>query len=98
MLKISIIEGRHQRHLVLEGNLAAPWTEELKAICQETMADPLGRELVINLKDLTTISQYGENLLLELMKRGVRLRGCGLFTKEILKHLARRSRANGDYR
>jgi len=96
MLKISIIDVRNQRRLVLEGKLAAPWTEELKTAYQKATAELQGRELVVDLINLTTISQQGENLLLELMEQGVRLRGCGVFTKEILKHVARRLHARTD--
>ncbi len=89
MLKISIVEGRKQRRLVVEGKLVAPWSDELKAACERAGSGLDGRELVVDLKNLTTISQQGEDLLLELMKQGVRFRGCGVFTKEILKQAAR---------
>jgi anti-anti-sigma regulatory factor len=95
MLKISIVEGRKQRRLVVEGKLAAPWSDELKAACDRAGSGLDGRELVIDLKNVTPISQQGENLLLELMKQGVRFRGCGVFTNEILKQVARRLRRNG---
>ena len=95
MLKISIVEGRKQRRLVVEGRLVAPWSDELKAACEKAGSGLDGRELVIDLKNLTTISQQGENVLLELMKQGARCRGCGLFTNEILKQVARRVRRNG---
>ena len=95
MLKISIVEGRKQRRLVVEGRLAAPWSDELKAACDGAGSGLDGRELVIDLKNLTTISEQGENLLLELMKQGIKFRGCGVFTNELLKHLGRRLRRNG---
>jgi anti-anti-sigma regulatory factor len=95
MLKISIVEGRKQRRLVVEGKLVAPWSDELKAACERAGSGLNGRELVIDLKNVTPISQQGENLLLELMKQGVRFRGCGVFTNEILKQVARRLRRNG---
>ncbi|HTG73017.1 MAG TPA: hypothetical protein VMB70_04575 [Terriglobia bacterium] len=95
MLKISIVEGRKQRRLVVEGKLAAPWSDELKAACERAGSGLNGRELVIDLKNVTPISQQGENLLLELMKQGVRFRSCGVFTNEILKQVARRLRRNG---
>src|SRR5438094_703016 len=34
MLKISIVEGRKQRRLVVEGRFVAPWSDELKAACE----------------------------------------------------------------
>ena len=95
MLKISIVEGRKQRRLVVEGRLVPPWSGELKAACERAGSGLDGRELVVDLKNLTTISQQAENLLFELMKQGVRCRGCGVFTNEILKQVARRLRRNG---
>ena len=95
MLKISIIDVRNQRRLALEGRLAAPWTEVLKTACQKANTDLEGRELVIDLINVTSISQPGENLLLELMEQGIRFHGCGVFTKEILRQLARRLHGNG---
>ena len=95
MLKISIVEGRKQRRLVVEGKLVPPWSDELKAACDRAGSGLNGRELVIDLKNVTPISQQGENLLLELMKHGVRCRGCGVFTNQILKQVARRLRRNG---
>lgn len=95
MLKISIVEGRKQRRLVVEGKLVAPWSDELKASCETARSGLDGRELVIDLRYLTTISEQGENLLLELMRQGVGFRGCGVFTNEILKQVARRLRRNG---
>ena len=98
MLKISIVEGRKQRRLVVEGKLVAPWSDELKAFSERAGFGLGGRELVIDLTNLTTISQQGEDVLLELMKHGVRCRGCGVFTNQILKQVARRLRSNGAHK
>lgn len=95
MLKISILEGRKQRRLVVEGKLVAPWCDELKAACERAGSGLNGRELVIDLKNITTISRQGEDLLLELMKQGVGFSCCGVYTSEILKQAARRLRRNG---
>lgn len=95
MLKISIVEGRKQRRLVVEGKLVPPWSDELKAACARAESGLDGRELVIDLKNVTTISRRGENVLLELMKQGAKCRASGVFTNEILKQVARRLRRNG---
>jgi anti-anti-sigma regulatory factor len=95
MLKISIVEGRKQRRLVVEGRLVPPWSDELKTACERAGSGLDGRELVIDLQNLTTISRQGENVLLELMKQGAKFQGCGVFTNEILKQVARRLRGNG---
>ena len=94
MLRISIVERRSQRRLVLEGKLVAPWAHELKPAYQEASADLNGRELVIDMKGLTAISEDGENVLLELMKAGACFRCPGLFTKHVLKQLALKIRRN----
>ena len=44
------------------------------------------------MKNLITVSQEGENVLLELMNEGVKFRCCGVFTKHVLRQLVRRAR------
>ena len=90
MLKISVVDGRGKRRLILEGKLIAPWAAELQAACDRARADLDGRDFVVVVKHLTAISQEGESLLLELMNDGVKFRSNGMFTKQILRQLARR--------
>lgn len=94
MLKISIIESRTQRRLVLEGKLVEPWADELKAACEQAKSDLHERELIVEAKNITAINQAGENVLLALMNDGVKLHAHGVFTKHVLKQLARRVRRN----
>lgn len=94
MLKISIVDTPTQRRLVIEGKLIAPWTTELTTAWRQAKADGNGRTLVIDVKSLTAITEDGENALLELMKGGARFRSSGVFTKQVLKRLARKIRAN----
>jgi anti-anti-sigma regulatory factor len=94
MLRISIVERRNQRRLVLEGKLVAPWAHELKPAYKEASADLNGRELVIDVKGLTAIGEDGENILLELMKARACFRCAGVFTKHVLRRLALKIRRN----
>jgi hypothetical protein len=94
MLKISLIDSARQRRLVVEGKLIAPWAAELRNACQEARADLRGRELVIEMKHMTMISQEGENVILELINGGIRFRCRGVFTKHVVKELARRTSRN----
>ena len=98
MLKISILDTPDQRRLVLEEKLVAPWAAELRRACQAAAADLRGRERVIELKNVTCISEDGENVLLELMKDGVKFRSSGVFTKHVMKRLASKSRRNAKER
>ena len=93
MLKISIIDSDKERRLILEGKLIAPWTTELQRACDEARQSLRGREIVLDLKDLTVISQEGENLLDALMNEGIQVRGCGVFAREVLRKLRGRARA-----
>jgi anti-anti-sigma regulatory factor len=92
MLRISIIENDRKRQLVLEGKLVAPWTNELKSISQEALVDRDHRELIIDLRSVTSISADGEDVLLALMDQGARFRVSGVFMQQVVKHLSRRSR------
>ena len=94
MLKISLIDSARQRRVTVEGRLIAPWAAELRNTCEEAKADLLGRDLVIEMKHLTTISQEGENVILELINRGFRFHCRGVFTKQVLKQLTRRANKN----
>lgn len=67
VLKISAVESRIERRLILEGKLFAPWVTELRTACEKARADLQNRQLVNDLKNVTVVSQEGENALLELM-------------------------------
>ena len=88
-------EGLPLGYELFAGNRNDVTTLEEEAACERAGSGLNGRELVIDLKNVTTISQQGENLLLELMQQGLKCRGCGVFTNEILKQVARRVRRNG---
>ena len=95
MLKISIKDSQTRRLLVLEGKIIAPWTNELnKVACQDLANHSAGRELVIDLQEVTDISADGEEALYCLMVQGAKFRGGGVFIKQILKQLAQRVRRN----
>ena len=96
MLKISVVDTSKRRRLVIEGKLIAPWTSELATAWKKAAADLNGRELVVDVKGLTAITEDGENVLLELMKEGLRFRSSGVFTKQVLKRLARKIRRSAE--
>jgi hypothetical protein len=94
MLKISIVDTKSLRRLVVEGRLVDPWAAELTSVWRKAIADSDGRNVVIYAKCLTAITEDGENVLLELMKEGARFHSSGVFTKQILKRLARKIHRN----
>ena len=90
MLRISVIDSRTQRRLVLEGTLIAPWEVELTTAWGAAKQELNRRELAIDLANVTFVSQAGENVLLQLMNEGAKFSGCGVFAKHLLQQLRRR--------
>src|ERR1700739_4384205 len=86
VLRISICEGRKQRRLLLEGKLIAPWAAELRTTCEKAKTDLDGRELVVEMNNLSAISQEGENVLFDLLSEGIKFRCHCVFTKPLLRN------------
>jgi hypothetical protein len=93
MLKITVVEGRHQRRLLVEGRLIAPWAAELTSAYENAKTGLVERELIVDLRSLTAISPEGEAVLLPLMREKARIL-CGLYMREVLKQLGLKARDN----
>jgi|SRR5580658_3243175 hypothetical protein len=94
MFKISMIDDARRRRMIVEGKLMAPWAAELRSACEKARADLRGRELVVEMKHITTISHEGENVILELINEGTKFRCDGLFARHVVKDLTRRAGRN----
>src|SRR5260370_25371795 len=88
MFKISIVDTRSQRTLVVEGTLVGPWIAELRTSWRNACQELGRRKLVIDLRNLTTISRAGEDAIFELMKEGAKFSCGNVLTKHVLKQLA----------
>ena len=80
--------------MIVEGKLMAPWAAELRSACEKARADLRGRELVVEMKHITTISPEGANVILELINEGTKFRCDGLFARHVVKDLTRRAGRN----
>ena len=94
MLKITVVQGRRQRRLIVEGRLIAPWAAELTNAYETARADLEDREMVVDLRSLTGISPEGEAVLLQLVREKVSFL-CGVYTREVLKQLV--SKTSGSF-
>ena len=90
MLKISIVDTQGLRRLVLEGKLLRPWTDEVERSWRSAGEHLGGRNLVVDLANVTLIGPEGENVLLELIRAGAKFSCEGVFNKHLLKELTRR--------
>jgi len=94
MFKISIVDTRSQRKLVVEGKLTEPWVPELVAAWRNAARDFDGRKLVIDLNSLTVISREGEDAIFDLMRQGAKFSCGSICTRHLMKRLARECRGN----
>ena len=66
-----------------------PWTIELKktwAAAIDTL--PQGRQLLVDLNNVTTISKDGEDVLSQLMQEGAKFSCVGVLTRYLVQQLA----------
>lgn len=89
MFKISTIDTRSKRRLVVEGMLTEPWVSELRIIWKNASRELGGRKLVIDLSNVTVISREGETAIFDLMGEGAQFSCGGVFTRHLLTRLAR---------
>jgi len=89
MFKISIVDTRSQRKLIVEGTLIGLWIAELGTTWRNASLDLDSRKLVVDLTNVTVISHEGENAIFD-MKKGVNFSCSGVLMRYVLKDLARK--------
>ena len=90
MLKISTIDTRSERRLVIEGKLIDPWIDEIKPSWDAARQNLDGRKLVVDISNATVISREGEQALFALMSEGAKFSCCGVLTRYVLKQMTRK--------
>jgi hypothetical protein len=90
MFRISITDTPSRRTLVVEGDLTGPWVAELGTTWRNAGRELEGRNLIIDLRNLTVISRAGEEAIFDLMKKGAKFTCGGVLTRHVLKQLARK--------
>lgn len=88
MFKISTVDTPSQRTLVVEGTLVGSWIAELSTTWRNACRELDGRKLVVDLRNLTTISRSGEDAIFDLMKEGAKFSCGNVLIKHVLKQLA----------
>jgi hypothetical protein len=94
MLKITALNCGDQCRLVLEGTLVEPWVSELERSWTETQTAGNTSKVVVDLKDVTAISERGEDLLSQMMADGANFQCCrGVLTRHVIQQLERKCKA-----
>jgi hypothetical protein len=82
MLKITVFEsGSSRRKIKLEGKLLSDWIDELRCLFLD-VDKCLSSGL--DLSELTFVDREGAELLLQLLRQGVRIESCSPFVAELL--------------
>jgi hypothetical protein len=92
MFKISIVETSELRRLVVEGKLIPPCTTEIEHAWKKAGEQLGGRKLIVDLTNVTLIGLEGEDTLFKLMREGAKFSCGNVFTKHVVKGLARKFR------
>ncbi len=91
MLKITTIKTDRRLRFVLDGEMIAPWVEELYREWRKASGLAKGLPTVVDLRNVLTISDEGKDLLLLMMSRGVRFICGGILNRHVLQQLSRKS-------
>jgi len=90
MFRISVVDTRSERRLVVEGTLLGPWVGELRTSWRNACQERGGRKLIVDLRNLTTLSREGEDAIFDLIKEGAKFSCGNVLTKHVLKQLAQK--------
>ena len=90
MLKITTIKKDQRCRLVLEGEIVSPWVAELQKAWNEVRVSAANLKLIVDLKSVITISQEGQDVLLDMMSNGVKFVCCGVLNRHVIQQLARK--------
>ena len=95
MLKVSVLDSRSQRTLVVEGRLTARWVPELESVWKQTLESRGDRRIVVDVGETTVIDASGKTILMAMAHQGAELIGKGVYTEYLVKSLVDRARHNG---
>jgi len=87
MLKITTVKTDRRCRLILEGELLSPWVAELKREWNDARVSAGGLTLMVDLRNVTTISQEGKDILLDMMSEGARFVCGGVLNRHVLQQL-----------
>jgi len=98
MLRITWNSNEQQMTLKLEGELAGPWVDETERAWSDLGGTTLGKQVMVDLEDVSFIDAEGRKLLARMLDQGAELQSSHLMTKYIIGQLkqAERKLRKGD--
>ncbi|MGH9790491.1 MAG: hypothetical protein ACRD5W_04705 [Candidatus Acidiferrales bacterium] len=90
MLRITISETPSEQKWTLHGRLTGPWVAQLQSCWSNTQVAREGRSCVIDVTNLLSIDECGEEVLRTMMSEGAQFRSCGVYITHVLAGLKQR--------
>ena len=90
MLKITRVKTERRWRVVLEGELIVPWVAELRKEWKEIRNLEGGLKVIVDLRNVVSMSQEGRDVLFEMMSQGVKFICGGVLNRHVLRELARK--------
>lgn len=87
MMKIEIQEAGDRLILQIEGRLAGAYVPELENCWRQAQSKEPGRQISVDLKQVTCVDRAGKYLLQLMHRRGVRFLRAGLALQDILEQI-----------
>ena len=88
MLRITAISETSSKTLKLEGRIAGNMVEELRRVCEQSLAEDDHTDLVLDLADVSFLDHEGIELIHHLRsRRNVALTNYSAFLAELLKEV-----------
>jgi ABC-type transporter Mla MlaB component len=79
MLRITNTRTAKEDRWILSGDLQGEWVKELRSNWDEIRSDACGRNCVIDLREVISIDQGGQQLLAELKDEGAQFVAPGIY-------------------
>ena len=96
MLRITVTETASEQRWILQGRLTGSTVEELITSWRANRRCQPSQSCVVDLNDITSIDKDGEQVLLMMLRDGVKFVATGLYTKHLLESLTVQDTSGGD--
>ena len=92
MLRTIITETPFEQRWVLQGRLCGQWAIDLKKNWEDSKHARKGRRCAIDLKDVISVDDVGEDVLVEMASEGAELIASRAYMKHVLGSLRERQK------
>jgi ABC-type transporter Mla MlaB component len=92
MMRITLLDGKAEQRLVVEGNVAGPFVAELESAWEQARRHAGRQPIVIDLTEVTRIDRTGEAALVAMIAEGSWLTAKGVYWEYVLKQLMNKAR------